>query len=119
MSDYEIRYAGDAVVITVAVTRATLREAKEFKNVVQGEIAKKKFKMVVDLSQCEFMDSTFVGVLVVTLKQISDFGGEMRLVEPASIAHTILLTTRTLNIFNVCATVDEALEQFAAVGARV
>ena len=112
MFDFEKHYSGDIVIITVNLSRATVREANEFKSFVDQEIKKKKLKIVVDLSQCDFIDSTFIGVLVVTLKRLAEIGGELRLVEPPSIAHTILTVSGTLNIFNTHKTKSEAIMSF-------
>lgn len=109
MPDYDKSYLKDITIIKVNITRATLREAKDFKRFINSEIAKNKLKIIIDLSQCEFMDSTFVGVLVVALKWIADLGGELRLVEPASTAHSILASTGTLNIFNIYETAEDAV----------
>lgn len=115
MADFEKHYLKDITIINVNLTRATLREAREFKNLLLSEIDKRKIRIVIDLSQCEFMDSTFVGVLVITLKMVSDLGGELRLVEPSSIAHSILMATGTLNIFNICQTLEEAISELNLV----
>ena len=109
MLDFIKEYSGDIVVITVNISRATVKEAHEFKKFIEDEIKKNKLKIVIDLSPCDFIDSTFIGVLVVVLKKLADIGGEMRIVEPPSIAHTILTVTGTLNVFNTHKTKSEAM----------
>lgn len=109
MLDFIKEYSSDIVIITVNISRATVREAHEFKKFIDDEIKKKKLKIIVDLSPCDFLDSTFIGVLVVTLKKLADIGGELRIIEPPSIAHTILTVTGTLNIFNTHKTKSEAI----------
>jgi anti-anti-sigma factor len=109
MFDFEKEYSSDIVIITVNVSRATFKEAHEFKKFIDDEIKKKKLKIIIDLSSCDFIDSTFIGVLVVTLKKLADIGGELRIVEPPSIAHTILTVTGTLNVFNTHKSKSEAI----------
>ncbi len=109
MLDFEKEYSGDIVVITVNISRATVKEAHEFRKFIDDEIKKKKLKLIIDLSPCDFIDSTFIGVLVVTLKKLADIGGELRIIEPPSIAHTILTVTGTLNIFNTHKSKSEAI----------
>ncbi len=109
MFDFEKEYSSDIVIITVNVSRATVKEAHEFKKFIDDEIKKKKLKIIIDLSSCDFIDSTFIGVLVVTLKKLADIGGELRIVEPPSIAHTILTVTGTLNVFNTHKSKSEAI----------
>ena len=109
MLDFEKEYSSNIVIINVNISRATFKEAHEFKKFIDDEMKKKKLKIVIDLSPCDFLDSTFIGVLVVTLKKLADAGGELRIVEPPSIAHTILTVTGTLNIFNTHKTKSEAI----------
>lgn len=109
MLDFEKEYSGDIVIVTVNLSRATVKEAHEFRKFIDDEISKKKLKIIIDLSPCDFLDSTFIGVLVVTLKKLADIGGELRIIEPPSIAHTILTVTGTLNIFNTHKTKSEAI----------
>ncbi len=109
MFDFEKEYSSDIVIINVNISRATVKEAHEFKKYIEEEIRKKKLKIIIDLSSCDFIDSTFIGVLVVMLKKLADIGGELRIVEPPSIAHTILTVTGTLKVFNTHKTRSEAI----------
>jgi anti-anti-sigma factor len=118
MADFERRYIDDIVVIKVNLMRATLVEAKEFTRFINSEIEKKKLKIIFDLSLCEFMDSTFIGALVVTLKRLTDLKGELRLVKPTLIAQSIMAATATLNIFNLYETTEDALENLNLVNSR-
>ncbi len=51
----------DVIVEVVDLTRATLSEADEFKQRLTENIENGYKKIVVDLSDCEFIDSTFLG----------------------------------------------------------
>lgn len=112
MFGFEIKNQGDIVVITVDFSRATISEAGKFKKLIDEELSKKTLKMIIDLSNCEYLDSTFIGVLVVSLKKISEIGGELRLVEPLSISLSTLAATGILDIFNVYKTQTEAIKNF-------
>ena len=70
---------GSVLVEKVNLTRATLKEAEEFKSHLVADIKNGWQKIVVDLSECEFIDSTFLGALVVSLKKITNLGGKARL----------------------------------------
>ncbi len=115
MSAFDKEIIDDIVVLTVNLGRATINEAQEFKKVMDDEIKQNVHKIVVDLSPCEFIDSTFIGVLVLTLKELSRYGGELRLIKPVSIAHSILESTNTFNIFNVHPTKSEAVENLMEI----
>ncbi len=112
MLDFEKKYLGDIVVVIVNISRATVKEAQNFRDLIDEELKKKKVKMIIDLSECEFLDSIFIGVLVITLKKITRMEGELRLVEPKSIAHSTLAATGTINQFNTYHTQKDALVNF-------
>lgn len=112
MEDFKRNIVGEVVVEVVNLTRATYKEATEFKNIINEDIEKKFRKIVVDISQCEFMDSTFLGVLVYGQKRISYIGGEIKLVEPLSVFQTLLEKTATLRIFDTYKTIQEAVNSF-------
>lgn len=68
---------------------------------------------VVDLSDVVFLDSAGMASLVSLLKNSRAMGGEVRLVNPshADVARTLSLT-KFDRVFDICATVDEALTKF-------
>jgi anti-anti-sigma factor len=110
MEDFKKYLMDDIVIEKVNITRATYREAGELKKILKEDINKGFQKIIIDLSMCEFMDSTFIGVLVLILKEIAEVGGELRLVQPPSLANTVLAGTRTLELFNVLETVEQAIK---------
>ncbi len=112
MEDFEKIVIKDVFIEKVNLTRATYKEASELKKILDEDIEKKFRKVVVDLSQCEFIDSTFLGVLVLSLKKISMISGEIRLVKPKSVVRALMEKSGTLNIFNAYDTLDEAVESF-------
>ncbi len=67
----------DVVVEVVDLPRATLNEAEEFKLRLREDIDNGHKNIVADLSACEFIDSTFLGTLVITLKNVTSMGGDL------------------------------------------
>jgi anti-anti-sigma factor len=112
MEDFEKKAINDVVIEIVNLSRATFKEASEFKKILNEDLEKKFKKIVVDISQCEFMDSTFLGVLVYAQKRTSSQGGAIKLVEPASVFQTLLEKTSTLRIFDTYKTVKEAVSSY-------
>ena len=100
---------GDVVVITVNLKRATMVEAEEFKQVLVNDIQRDFKKIVVDLSSCEFIDSTFLGSLVVSLKKLTGLGGDLRLVG----FHSMFELTRMYRVFESFKSADEAVQSFS------
>ena len=60
---------GDVLVEIVNIDRATLHEADELKASLAIKMEEGYKNIIIDLSACDFIDSTFLGVLVNTLKK--------------------------------------------------
>lgn len=110
--DFRKELFGEVVIEVVTLTRATLKEAEEFKKVLADDIEKGARKMIVDLSECEFIDSTFLGALVVSLKKITALGGDLRLVGFQPSVHSMFELTRMYRVFEAFPTKKEAIESF-------
>ena len=115
MEDFEQKVVDDVVVEIVNLTRATWKEATQFKLILQADIEKKFKKLVVDISKVEFMDSTFLGALVLTKRNMTQIGGDLKLVEPLSVFKALMEKTSTLNIFESYKSASEAVKSFKHV----
>jgi len=116
MEDFEKLLSNDIVIEIVNLSRATYREASQLKKRLDELIQNKQKKIVVDISQCEFIDSTFLGVLVLSLKSSAKIGGDIRLVRPHEVVKTLMEKAGTLNVFNLYESIDEAIKSFEIIG---
>jgi anti-anti-sigma factor len=110
--DFTREIYSDVVVEAVNLSRATLKEAEEFKRVLSAEIDRGTRKLIVDLSECEFIDSTFLGALVVSLKKITALGGDLRLVGFQPSVHSMFELTRMYRVFEAFPTRQAAVESY-------
>jgi anti-anti-sigma factor len=110
--DYLQEIHEDVVVQVVDLTRATLKEADEFKFTLSKIIEKGYRKIVVDLSQCEFIDSTFLGALVVSLKKVTTMGGDLRLVGFHPAVHSMMELTRMHRVFESFPSKEDAINSY-------
>jgi hypothetical protein len=98
MEDFSKENVYDVTVINVNLTRATLKEAQELKKIIDEEITIQHKKLLVDISQCEFIDSTFLGGL--------------NIVEPVALNENLFHMTRILEKLNLHKSREEAIESF-------
>jgi anti-anti-sigma factor len=110
--DFSQEKHGVVLVEVVNITRATLKEAEEFKQILHHDIELGWRKIVVDLTECEFIDSTFLGALVVSLKRITGLGGDLKLVGFQSAVSMMFQLTRMYRVFETFPTRDEAIKSF-------
>ncbi len=110
--DFKREVHSDVVVEVVNLTRATLKEAEDFKYILSEDIEAGWRKIIVDLSVCEFIDSTFLGSLVVSLKKVTSFGGDLRLVGFQPAVHSMFELTRMYRVFESFESKQEAIKSF-------
>ncbi len=112
MDDFETKIEKDVVIEVVNLTRATWKEAQEFKKILEEDVEKKFRKLVVDISQCEFLDSTFLGALVFAKRSVNKIGGELKIVEPPSVFRVLREKTATLQVFDSYKSIEDAINSF-------
>jgi len=110
--EYIKEEVGDVVVEKVNLSRATLKEAEDFKRTLVRDIESGKKRIVVDLADCEFIDSTFLGALVVSLKRITALGGDLKLVGFQPNVRSMFELTRMYRVFESFETKEEAVASF-------
>lgn len=103
---------GEVFIITVNYDRATLNNADTMKQIVAEAVDKNIRKIVIDLSACEFIDSTFLGVLVSALKRVRQIDGELRLVGFKRAVSVMFDLTRMDKVFSVYKDLKEAVSSF-------
>lgn len=103
---------GDVLVVGVNLARATLQEADAFKQLLYRAMDNGERKIVVDFSQCDFVDSTFLGALVVSLKRMTQAGGDIKLVGFRPAVRSMMELTRMHKVFDCFETVQDAVKSF-------
>ena len=112
MEAFEKIYVDGVIVIVVNCTRSTMLEATEFKKLIKEEISSGHNKLVIDLSKCEYVDSTFFGALIMTRELMNDIGYKLKVVKPAIKGDYIFTTTYTLSLFDIYKTREDAIRSF-------
>ncbi|MGK9369354.1 STAS domain-containing protein [Melioribacter sp. Ez-97] len=102
----------DVTVVYVYLKRATLAKAVKFKEFVMELIDQGSHKVIIDLTICEYIDSTFLGAMVSLLKKINSIQGDLRLVYNKEAPSLVFVITRMDKVFKIFDTLDEALDSF-------
>ncbi len=74
------RNESNATILIVNHVRATLEEAQKFKEIMLAVIYKGHRDFIIDLTNCEFMDSTFLGAIILVAKKAALTRGSLVLV---------------------------------------
>jgi anti-sigma B factor antagonist len=112
--NYTEEIRNDVVIVKVLHTEATLKHAMDFRNYLMGVLISGKKKIIVDLSETTFMDSTFLGVMVFTLKKTMSYGGDLRIVRNNMDAPIWLMfeITNMIKVFKIFEKPADALASF-------
>ena len=112
MEDFEKINVDGIYVIVVNCTRSTILEANEFKKLIKDEISSGHNKLVIDLSKCEHIDSTFFGAIMMTFGLMTRTGYKLKVVRPVKHGEEIFTTTNTLRLFDLYKTREDAIKSF-------
>ena len=113
MEDFDRIIIKDVVIEIVNLTRATFKEALIFKDRLNFDLLKFK-KVVIDIRQCEFIDSSFLGAIVYTKKHIAEKGGDLRIVKSHSNVRTIMEKVGAYKFFSIFDTIESAVQSFGS-----
>jgi len=112
LKDFEIIYVDGVFVIEVNLIRLTVNEAIAFRKIVKEEINSGHTKLVIDLSNCDYIDSTFFGAIVLASKMLIDLGFKLKVVKPTIVGEHIFAYTDYRKVFDKYTTREEAMKSF-------
>ena len=99
----------DGVAVVRLIGRLDLPVAAVVKDRLAKVVADGHPRLVVDLGEVSFVDSSGLGALIGGLKAARLAGGDLRLARPADQARLILGLTTLDRVLQLCGTVEEAL----------
>ncbi|MCL6282430.1 STAS domain-containing protein [Ruegeria sp. 2012CJ41-6] len=100
--------AGDARIITVGTDRIDAAMAIQFKEDMRTQTADATGRVILDLSEVEFIDSSGLGAIVASMKQLGE-GRKLDLAGLTPIVEKVFRLTRMDTIFDLFPTLDAAL----------
>jgi len=109
MSDFVIKIVDEIVVVKVDIVIATHRDAKPLWDEFESKLLFNRKKVVIDLSFCNNVDSTFLGILVKILRKLNEKDGKLVLVFPKLIRQELFIVTGINKIIPCYNTLIEAL----------
>ncbi|HQI41030.1 MAG TPA: STAS domain-containing protein [Ignavibacteriaceae bacterium] len=112
MNEFQRQIANGFVIETVNLYEVTITEALRFKKQLELDIELGNKNIIVDLSICNSLDSAFIGVLVVTLKQLMRLGGTIKIVKPGLFSKSLLNLTGSIEIFELYESLEAAIQSF-------
>lgn len=109
---YSFTVEKEILIVKIEKERATVEFSGTLKDDLLKEIEQGNNKVIIDLSEVEFVDSSFLGTLVAGLKRITIKNGDLKIVNPQKPVRSILELTRLYKIFKIYDGVEDALNSF-------
>ncbi len=110
--DLHVDARNNGVAVVRPAGRLDLLSAVEVKQRLTQEVAAGRPRLVVDLGDTSFIDSSGLGALIGALKEARRAGGDLRLAQLAEQARVLLELTRLNRVLRPYASVEQALEGF-------
>lgn len=102
----------NATIVRINRLRASAEEANNFQKFMMEYIEKGYSEFIIDFSNCEFMDSTFLGAVIIVTKKINLDDGSLVLVadpKKLKVLHALVELSKILKVYT---TMDDALKGF-------
>lgn len=106
------KYINDILVIQINYPRATFNEANILKNSIEKGVEKGYIKIILDLNNCEYVDSTFLNIMVNGLKRVTKLNGDIRIVGLQPTVLAMFELTRIFRVFQTYSDVQKAVDSF-------
>jgi stage II sporulation protein AA (anti-sigma F factor antagonist) len=112
MDNFSIKYVKDIAVVKVDLPAATMRDARTLWESMVNDSLFDRQKIVIDLSSCSFIDSTFIGMIVKIFKRVNENHGVMKLVFPQITDIESFRVTGIAKILECFKSLDNAIQSF-------
>ena len=112
MDEFKIKTTKKIVVVKLDIIIATHRDAQPFWDEFEGKLLFRREKIIIDLSECNYIDSTFIGMIIKIFRKVKEEKGELKLVFPQMVSETqfwALGITKVIPCFN---SLEEAVKSF-------
>jgi len=110
---YSVTEINGVTVISLGLKRATAEIAKDFKSLLFNLVDEKKIqKIVIDMSEVEFADSSFLGAIVSGLKKITAIKGDIKILGLQPPVRAMFELTRLYKVFEIFDNKNDAINSF-------
>jgi anti-anti-sigma factor len=95
--------------ITVLEHMAVAPLTIEFKNLIDDVIKRNKCKKILfDLTHVEFVDSSFIGAIVYTYKNLNNIGGKISVVVKSAMVYDRFMVSQLDRLFKISSNYEDA-----------
>lgn len=108
----QMKASETARVVQLPGPRIKLDENEAIRQSLLAEVEAGRAKLVLDFAAVEFVDSSFLGFLIILLKRASSVGGDVRLCSLKPVLRSTFVLMRLDRLFGIHDTPLEAVRSF-------
>ncbi len=108
MTEIQVAHTERGIGVVTPVGRLTMVVTRQLTEAITGLVDGGTSKVVVDLGETTFLDSSGLGALIAGLKRCRQAGGDLRLARPTEQVTTVLSLTNLDRVLRPRASVAEA-----------
>lgn len=112
MEEFERIHIDGVFIIAVNIVRPTINVVDTFKKIIKEEINCGHLNLIIDLRRCEYIDSTFLGAIIVAAKMLINLGHKLKIVKTGSVGEYIFTQGNSSRILDKYSTREEAIKSF-------
>lgn len=113
--NFETKEVADSEIVVINLpSRVAGETSEELKKFIKELVERKNYKLVMNLSQTNFMDSSGLGALVSKIAVTRSNRGDVRLANPREYISNLLELTHLDQIIKIYPSVKEAVNSFEA-----
>jgi anti-sigma B factor antagonist len=110
MIEIDVQTRPDGIGVVVPRGRLNMVSARRLKELLGDLVAKGTNRIVVDMAETTFLDSSGLGALIGGLKSARQVGGDLRIARPTPAVYTVFELTNLDRVLRARETVDGAFD---------
>lgn len=110
MIDFEVRTTDQGIGVVTPRGRLNMVAARRMKELLSELVAAGTPRIVLDMSETTFLDSSGLGALIAGLKSARQAGGDLRLAEPTEAVTVVLELTNMDTVLRPRPSVEAAFD---------
>ena len=110
--DYSVSEQDDVIIISLNGKIMGGPEATEINEKFNQLIDNKKLKIVIDLNNVEWMNSSGLGILIGAVSLFRNNNGQLRIINVSERIQNLLKITKLAGIFETSSSLEEAISSF-------
>ena len=111
MIEFGVETNPEGIGIVTPKGRLNMVSARRLKDILSGLVDEGTTRIVVDMAETTFLDSSGLGALIAGLKSARQAGGDLRIARPTPSVTTVFTLTNLDKVLRARATVDEAFDE--------